>query len=60
MDFFSTDFLIRIGAALILGFLIGLERELTNKCAGLRTHILVCLGACIIQQFSFYSIFVKL
>ena len=55
MDFFSTDFLIRIGAALILGFLIGLERELTNKCAGLRTHILVCLGACVFTIISIYG-----
>jgi putative Mg2+ transporter-C (MgtC) family protein len=45
MDFFSVDLLIRIGAALILGFILGLERELTNKYAGLRTHILVSLGA---------------
>lgn len=54
MDF-STDFLIRILAALILGFLLGLERELTNKYAGLRTHILVCLGACIFTILSIYG-----
>ena len=55
MDFFSTDFLIRIGVALLLGFFIGLERELTNKCAGLRTHILVCLGACVFTIISIYG-----
>ncbi len=55
MDFFSLDFIIRIVAALILGFLIGLERELTNKCAGLRTHILVCLGACVFTIISIYG-----
>ena len=55
MDFFSIDFLIRIVAALILGFFIGLERELTNKCAGLRTHILVCLGACVFTIISIYG-----
>ncbi len=54
MDF-STDFFIRILAALILGFLLGLERELTNKYAGLRTHILVCLGACIFTIISVYG-----
>lgn len=37
----------RIIAALVFGFAIGLERELTNKYAGLRTNILVCLGSCI-------------
>lgn len=49
------EFLIRITAALILGFLLGLERELTNKYAGLRTHILVCLGACIFTIISIYG-----
>lgn len=42
-------------AALVLGFLLGLERELTNKYAGLRTHILVCLGACIFTIISIYG-----
>ena len=55
MDFFSIDFLIRIGAALCLGFILGLERELTNKYAGLRTHILVCLGACAFTIISIYG-----
>lgn len=55
MEFFSIDFLIRIGAALILGFILGLERELTNKYAGLRTHILVCLGACAFTIISIYG-----
>ncbi len=55
MELISIDFLIRILAAVILGFLIGLERELTNKYAGLRTHILVCLGACIFTIISIYG-----
>ncbi len=55
MDFFSTDFIIRIGIALGLGFILGLERELTNKYAGLRTHILVCLGACAFTIISIYG-----
>ena len=55
MEFFSIDFLIRIGIALILGFILGLERELTNKYAGLRTHILVCLGACAFTIISIYG-----
>ena len=55
MELISVDFLIRIVAAVILGFLLGLERELTNKYAGLRTHILVCLGACIFTILSIYG-----
>ena len=49
------DILIRILSALLLGFAIGLEREMTNKYAGLRTNILVCLGACIFTIISIYG-----
>ena len=55
MEFFNIDFLIRVSVALGLGFLLGLERELTNKYAGLRTHILVCLGACVFTIISIYG-----
>ncbi len=55
MEVISIDFLVRILAAIVLGFLLGLERELTNKYAGLRTHILVCLGACIFTIVSIYG-----
>lgn len=55
MEFVNIDFFIRVIVALILGFLLGLERELTNKYAGLRTHILVCLGACIFTIVSIYG-----
>lgn len=37
--------LIRLVLALILGGIIGAERAYTNHDAGLRTHILVCLGS---------------
>ncbi len=52
---FNTDFVIRLFMALVMGFSLGLERELTNKYAGLRTHILVCLGACIFTLLSIYG-----
>jgi len=38
---------LRLGAALFLGALLGLNRELHGKAAGLRTHALVCLGAAV-------------
>jgi putative Mg2+ transporter-C (MgtC) family protein len=38
---------VRLGAALILGGLLGLNRELHGKPAGLRTHALVSLGAAV-------------
>ena len=40
---------LRVFAAVILGGLIGLERGLKNRAAGLRTHMLVCVGACLIM-----------
>ena len=54
MDF-NAEFIIRLFMALGMGFILGLERELTNKYAGLRTHILVCLGACIFTILSIYG-----
>lgn len=55
LQIFNFDILIRIFAATLLGFAIGLERELTNKYAGLRTNILVCLGACVFTILSVYA-----
>lgn len=52
---FHLLILVRIIAAIIFGFGIGLERELTNKYAGLRTHILVCLGSCVFTILSIYA-----
>jgi putative Mg2+ transporter-C (MgtC) family protein len=42
-----AEHLLRIVAAVILGGLIGLERERQDKPAGFRTIILICLGACV-------------
>jgi putative Mg2+ transporter-C (MgtC) family protein len=36
---------LRLVAAMLLGGLVGLEREAAGKAAGLRTHMLVALGA---------------
>lgn len=51
----NADILIRIIFAIILGSIIGLERELTNKSAGLRTQIMVCLGACMFTILSIHG-----
>ena len=40
---------LRIVAAVIVGGLIGLERGLKNRPAGLRTYMLVCVGACLVM-----------
>ena len=39
------DFLTRILIALLLSFLVGLERQWRRRAIGLRTNVLVCLGA---------------
>jgi putative Mg2+ transporter-C (MgtC) family protein len=38
----------RLLCAMAVGMIIGMEREYTNRPAGLRTHILVALGACVV------------
>jgi putative Mg2+ transporter-C (MgtC) family protein len=38
--------------AMSLGAVIGLERELSDKAAGLRTNILICVGACLFTLIS--------
>ena len=43
----NEDIAVRLGAALILGSALGLNRELHGKPAGLRTHALVSLGAAV-------------
>lgn len=45
MDLYT--FSIRIGLAALAGVLIGAERELRHKSAGLKTNTLVSIGSCI-------------
>ena len=40
---------LRILAAVVLGGIIGMEREKKNRPAGLRTYMLVCMGACLVM-----------
>ncbi len=40
---------LRLACAMLVGVVIGLEREYTHRPAGLRTHILVALGACVVS-----------
>lgn len=40
---------LRLSCAMFVGALIGMEREYTHRPAGLRTHILVALGACVVS-----------
>jgi putative Mg2+ transporter-C (MgtC) family protein len=44
---FSDEAVLRLLVAILLGAAVGAEREATDQPAGLRTHIAVCLGACL-------------
>ena len=47
---------IRIFAAVIVGGLLGLERGMKNRPAGMRTYMLVCVGSCIIMLTNQYVV----
>ncbi len=51
-----TDFqmVVRLLLTLVLSGLVGLERQVHHRDAGLRTHILVALGSCLIMLTSLY------
>lgn len=54
-----SEMILRLFVAAILGGLIGFERERLNWTAGLRTHMLVCLGASlimIVSQYAFHQV----
>lgn len=41
----DTEILLRLALAAVAGGLIGFERETMHKPAGIRTHMLVCIGS---------------
>lgn len=51
------ELVLRLVLAVILGGIIGLEREVLEKPAGFRTHILVALGAATFTLISLYGFF---
>jgi len=53
--YINHDITIKLLISLSLGIIIGIERELTNKAAGLRTHILVCIGSTVFTILSIHG-----
>ena len=54
-----SEILIRLSLAAFLGALVGIERERKDWAAGLRTHMMVCVGAALtmmVSAFGFYDI----
>ncbi len=64
MEFFNSDMLteeinwetslVRILISFVAGALIGLEREMNNQPAGLRTHILISIGSTLVMLISVF------
>ena len=47
---------VRLGVAMLAGALIGIEREAKNKGAGIKTHVLVCIGSALCMAVGQYAI----
>ncbi len=47
-----TDIIVRTLVSVLVGMLIGLEREISNHPAGMKTHALVCLGSAVCTMIS--------
>jgi putative Mg2+ transporter-C (MgtC) family protein len=47
-----ADLLLKLLLAVVLGGIIGFEREIAGKPAGLRTNILICIGAALLMDVS--------
>lgn len=50
----QMEVIIRILLAILIGGLIGLDRGMKNRPAGLRTYMLVCVGSCLIMMTNQY------
>ncbi len=46
------ELLFKLATAVLLGGVIGLERQIAGKPAGLRTNILICMGSALIMDLS--------
>ena len=46
---------VRLVLAMLFGGLIGLERGKQGRAAGMRTHILVCIGSALTAMIGFYA-----
>ncbi|MDC4186472.1 MgtC/SapB family protein [Loigolactobacillus coryniformis] len=56
----TIEIIVRLFLTVIIAGMIGYDREYKNRPAGIRTHILVCVGACVIaliqQEIGFQTI----
>ena len=55
LNSFQAEVALRIGVAALAGGAVGIERELRDRTAGLRTHRLVAVGACLFALVSAFG-----
>ncbi len=54
-DFNIVTVAIRLVLAMIIGGMVGIERGKQGRAAGMRTHILVCLGSTLVAMIGYFS-----
>lgn len=54
LDAITVEAIIKVVASMAVGALVGWERERGNQPAGLRTHMLVCMGSCLVMAASIW------
>ena len=54
-DVSDVELLVRLALAAALGMIVGLEREHAGHTAGVRTHLLVAVGAALFTELSFVA-----
>ena len=55
-DFEMISIIIRLSLAMCAGLVIGIDREMKRRVAGIKTHILVCVGAAMVMITSQYML----
>ncbi|EST52032.1 methyltransferase [Brevibacillus panacihumi W25] len=53
---FDLDFLLKLGVALFLGLLIGVDRQLKHKPLGVKTSMVISVASCLITIVSIQSV----
>lgn len=50
----AVDTMVKLAVAFILASIIGIERELVHKPAGVKTHTLICISATLVMSLGMY------
>lgn len=53
-DWSLLSIILRLSISVIIGICIGIDREIKNRGAGIKTHVLVCIGSALVMLTSEY------